>query len=232
MELTWRIDRDGSLGIRQYVESKKNPGTRLSVDEYYEWIFENSVPGLPEKAAPEDLTPLGFMRRYGAFEIKAKVGAIYEETVATRGARRHREDEYGRVFTRTAKPASPNVVPFPVLMAMRPAGAWLALRVGGEIKRGFPTPSGRLEFYSRTMADWGWHEFAIPTYIKSHVHPDNLDDRPNDSDFDFPLAGADSHAQRQRQVARRNRAHKSALDSSEPCRKPRRAHRRSAARRN
>src|SRR6185295_14830671 len=51
MELTWRIDRDGSLGIRQFVESKKNPGTRLSVDEYYEWIFDNSVPGLPEKAA-------------------------------------------------------------------------------------------------------------------------------------------------------------------------------------
>ena len=53
MELTWRVDPDGSLGIRQYVESKKNPGTRLSVDEYYEWIFDNSVPGLPEKAAAE-----------------------------------------------------------------------------------------------------------------------------------------------------------------------------------
>ena len=65
LELTWRIDRDGSLGIRQYAESKKNPGTRLSVDEYYEWIFDNSVPGLPEKAAAEGLTPLEFMRRYG-----------------------------------------------------------------------------------------------------------------------------------------------------------------------
>ena len=54
MELTWRIDPDGSLGIRQYVESKKKPGTRLGVDEYYEWIFDNSVPGLPEKAAAEE----------------------------------------------------------------------------------------------------------------------------------------------------------------------------------
>ena len=32
-----------------------------------------------------------------------------------------------------------------------------------------------MEFYSRTLADWGWPEFAIPTYIKSHVHPDNLE---------------------------------------------------------
>src|SRR6184192_1573031 len=70
MELTWRIDPDGRLGIRQFVESKKNPGTRLSVDEYYEWIFDNSVPGLPEKAAAEGLTPLEFMRRYGAVEVK------------------------------------------------------------------------------------------------------------------------------------------------------------------
>ncbi len=51
LELTWRIDPDGSLGIRQYAESKKNPGLRLSVDEYYEWIFDNSVPGLPDRAA-------------------------------------------------------------------------------------------------------------------------------------------------------------------------------------
>ncbi|MBV9209241.1 MAG: molybdopterin-dependent oxidoreductase, partial [Acidobacteria bacterium] len=45
MELTWRIDPDGSLGIRQYVESKERPGERLGVDEYYGYIFENSVPG-------------------------------------------------------------------------------------------------------------------------------------------------------------------------------------------
>ncbi|HEY3040176.1 MAG TPA: molybdopterin dinucleotide binding domain-containing protein, partial [Pyrinomonadaceae bacterium] len=50
------------------------------------------------------------------------------------------------------------------------------VKVGNEIKRGFPTPSGRLEFYSRTLADWGWPEFAIPNYIKSHVHPDNLEE--------------------------------------------------------
>src|SRR5258707_8527581 len=76
LELTWRIDPDGSLGIRQYAESKKNPGTRLGVDEYYEWIFENSVPGLPESAATENLTSLEFMRLFGAFDVKVMVGRI------------------------------------------------------------------------------------------------------------------------------------------------------------
>jgi len=40
---------------------------------------------------------------------------------------------------------------------------------------GFPTPSMKNEFYSHTMVDWGWSEYAIPTYIKSHIHTDKLD---------------------------------------------------------
>ena len=42
------------------------------------------------------------------------------------------------------------------------------------IRRGFPTPSGLLEFYSATLADWGWPEHALPGYIRSHVHPAEL----------------------------------------------------------
>jgi len=174
MELTWRIDPDGRLGIRQFVESKKNPGTRLSVDEYYEWMFDNSVPGLPEKAAAEGLTPLEFMRRYGAFEVKQKVGKIYEELVPESELEDIREDARGRVFTRAAKPASPNVVPVPSPDGDAEGRRLVGVKVDNEIKRGFPTPSGKLEFYSRTLADWGWPEFALPTYMKSHVHPDNL----------------------------------------------------------
>jgi anaerobic selenocysteine-containing dehydrogenase len=174
MELTWRIDPDGSLGIRQYVESKKNPGTRLSIDEYYEWIFDNSVPGLPEKAAAEGLTPLQFMRRYGAFEVSRKVGAIYDEPVNARELEDIREDAYGRVFTRAAKLPSPNVVPVPSPDGDDDGRRFAGVKIGNEIKRGFPTPSGRLEFYSRTLAEWGWSECAIPLYLQSHVHPENL----------------------------------------------------------
>jgi anaerobic selenocysteine-containing dehydrogenase len=175
LELTWRIDPDGDLGIRQYAESKKNPGTRLGVDEYYEWIFDNSVPGLPEKAAAEGLTPLEFMRRYGAFEVKQKVGAIYEEPVDAGELEDMRQDGLGRVFTRAPKPASPNVVPVPSPDGDADGRRFVGVRVDNEIKRGFPTPSGRLEFYSRTLSEWGWPELSIPTYIKSHVHPDNLE---------------------------------------------------------
>ena len=53
--------------------------------------------------------------------------------------------------------------------AARSGSRWTA-----TVRRGFPTPSGRLEFYSSTLADWGWPEHALPGYIKSHVHPDRL----------------------------------------------------------
>jgi anaerobic selenocysteine-containing dehydrogenase len=175
MELTWRIDRDGTLGIRQFVESKQTPGERLSVDEYYGWMFENSVPGLPERAAAENLTPLDYMRRNGAFEITRKTGAIYEQTVPAEELEDVREDAFGRVFTRTAKPASPNVVPVPSPDGDSEGRRLVGVKVEGEIKRGFPTPSGKLEFFSRTLTDWGWSEYAIPTYIRSHVHPENLE---------------------------------------------------------
>ncbi len=174
LELSWRIDPDGSLGIRQYVESKQRPGERLSVDEYYGYIFENSVPGLPERAASEGLTPLEFMRRYGAFEISRKVGAIYEEDVPPEELDETSEDRFGRVYTKAPKAASTNIVPLPSPdpdeEGRRPAG----VKVDDRILRGFPTPSGRLEFYSPTLARWGWHEWSTPVYIKSHIHPENL----------------------------------------------------------
>ena len=47
--------------------------------------------------------------------------------------------------------------------------------VDGRPAAGFPTPSRRLEFFSRTMKDWGWPEFSLPGYIRSHVHWKDLD---------------------------------------------------------
>jgi anaerobic selenocysteine-containing dehydrogenase len=174
IELSWRIDPDGSLGIRQYHESRAAPGTRLSVEEYYAWMFENSVPGLPEAAAGEGLSPLEYMRRYGAFEIATNVGERHEDMVGAEELADVRVAEYGRVYTNAPLPDSSNIVPVgspqPDGEGRRPVG----VSIDGVIRRGFPTPSGRLEFWSSTLANWGWPEQALPGYIRSHVHPSEL----------------------------------------------------------
>ena len=85
VEVSGRMDPDGSLGIRQWFESPNRPGELISQDEYWAWIFEHSVPGLPEAAAAEGLTPLQYMRRYGSFEVTRDNYLPYEKIVGDGG---------------------------------------------------------------------------------------------------------------------------------------------------
>ncbi len=175
IELSWYIDPDGSLGIRQFFESPQHPGEKLTVDEYYGYIFANSVPGLPARAAAEGLTPLAYMRRYGSFEVQKNIGPLHEHEVPQAECEDMRTDAIGRVFTRTPKPQTANLVPLPTPDGDADGRRLVGVQVEGKIRRGFPTPSGRLEFYSKTLKDWGWPEYALPTYIKSHIHPERLE---------------------------------------------------------
>ena len=132
IQLTWRMDPDGSLGIRKWYESKTNPGTPITVDEYYADIFENSVPGLPEAAEKAGTTPLGFMKKYGAFDVPYQ------------GQERYTAE--GEVELDDGTKAA-----------------------------GFHTKSGKLEFFSSTLSEWGFDDQAIPGYIKSQVNHGLLD---------------------------------------------------------
>jgi anaerobic selenocysteine-containing dehydrogenase len=153
IELSWRIDPDGALGIRRWFESPFRPGEKLTVHDYYRWIFENAVPGLPAAAAREDLTPLEYMSRYGAFLIEGEVHDLHKKPVLVpEGATKD-----------------------PLTGAVSSGGRTLGVEVGGAVVAGFPTPSRRLEIYSRTLDEWGWPEEALPGYIRSHIHRQALD---------------------------------------------------------
>jgi len=54
-------------------------------------------------------------------------------------------------------------------------GQNIGIMVDGEAVVGFPTPSRKQEFFSKTMEEWNWPEYTIPTYIKSHVHEEQMD---------------------------------------------------------
>ena len=176
IELSWRIDPDGKMGIRRFFESEKKPGTKLTVDEYYGYIFDNSVPGLPDQALEEGLTPLQYMRRYGCYEVERNVGPRHQQEVPEDELEDTVVDALGRVLTRAEKPASPNVVPLPTPAGDAEGRRPVGIDMDGTTVRGFPTPSGRLEFYSSTLATWGWPELALPGYIKSQIHPENLEE--------------------------------------------------------
>jgi len=155
IELSWRIDPDGSLGVRKYFESPYRPGQKLRVEEVYRWIFERSVPGLPDAAAREGLTPLAYMRKYGAFLVEDQVYRTHEQPLAARELDGARVDPVTKVVVRD--------------------GQAVGLEVDGVARLGFPTPSRKLEFFSRTLKEWKWPAEAVPSYIRSHVHWSKID---------------------------------------------------------
>ena len=95
------------------------------------------------------------MRKYGAFEVEKHVYKK-NETLLTEAQLGGSEVD-------------------PETKVIRKNGKEIGVMVDGKPMVGFPTPSRKNEIFSQTMVDWKWPEYATPTYIKSHIHLDELD---------------------------------------------------------
>ncbi len=158
IELSWRIDPDGSMGIRKHFESPYRKGEKITVDEYYQYIFER-VQGLPEAAKKDGFSgafaELDYMKKWGAFMVEEHGYKKNEKPLTTAQLEGTTVDKDTDVISKDGKP--------------------IGVMVNGKALTGFPTPSRKNEFYSQTMVDWDWPEYATPQYIKSHIHNDVLD---------------------------------------------------------
>ena len=103
----------------------------------------------PRPRKKEGLTPLQYMRKYGAFEITRDVYKQNEKPVAAADLAGSKVEANG-VVTREGKP--------------------VGVMVEDKAVVGYNTPSRKLELFSKTMADWKWPEFALPEYYRSHIH--------------------------------------------------------------
>ncbi len=175
IELSWRVDPDGALGIRQYFESKDEPGAearRRRVLPLHVRALGAGLAGARQGGEPRAARLHAPLRR---------VRSAQEDRCPPRGAgargrtrRRRRRPLRPRLRAqRTAADAQRRAAAVAAAGCRRPPAGRRA--IDGRIVRGFPTPSGKLEFWSRTLADWGWPEYALPGYVKSHVHPDNME---------------------------------------------------------
>lgn len=177
IELSWRIDPDGSMGIRKHFESPYRPGEKITILEYYQWIFENSVPGLPEAAAAEGLTPLAYMQRYAAFEITKDVYAqnrlpvdpevLTKATIVPEGENGENVSTHEAGVWVDQAPHTANHVPVAGPFKNASGKVRAGIMVNNRAVKGWPTPSGKLEFFSTTLRDWGWPEYAIPIYPRN-----------------------------------------------------------------
>ena len=166
-ELSWRIDPDGSLGIRKHFESPYRPGEKVTVDEYYRWVFENQVPGLPEKATAAGLTPLQYMRKFGAVSVGESLYRLDERPLTDQELEGAEPDDHGVVRRAVTLDDEPPLI--------GEAGSVGLVHDDGSVTFGYPTPSRRLEVYSSALRDWGWPEYTTPGYIESHVSRRRID---------------------------------------------------------
>ena len=91
------------------------------MSEYYQWMFENSVPGLPEAAAEEGISALEYMRKYGAFLVA--------------------ENIYSSHATELKETDVAEAAVDPVTKVVSKGGAAIGVEVDGKAHAGFPTPS-------------------------------------------------------------------------------------------
>ena len=229
MDLSWRVDPDGELGIREYFESpyhgaegagddssprsgdgetvardgEGSTGDReggddepvqMTVDEYYRYVFEQED-RLREVATEADLSPLGYMKRHGAFEASTNDYRLHEtpldpdileadDVFVDEYDTIHRVLDEAAVGTVDAETVDADSGDTEYRYETAPLGDLEAVEtevvgvlIDGEPRHGFPSPSGRQQFYSRTLAEWGWDDpqYTLPNYIRSHVHPENID---------------------------------------------------------
>ncbi|MDH3706882.1 MAG: molybdopterin-dependent oxidoreductase [Acidimicrobiia bacterium] len=176
IDLSWRIDPDGSLGIRQWFESPSDPSRPITVDEYYGAMFAEGVPGLAEAAAEVGETPLEYMRNRSAFAVPSDPYEPYEREVDPASLTGCVPDDEG-VHRRPGTPGawSGDLAELDGLTLDALGDGSPAVDIDGVAREGFPTPSKKLELYSTTLADWGWPEYATPTWIPSQVHWEDLD---------------------------------------------------------
>ena len=180
IDLSWAIDPDGEMGIRQWFESKKKPGTPIGIDEYYEIMFTENVPGLKEEAEAAGETPLEYMRNRGSYSIPGDQETPYERDVdpsVVEGCEKDESGVYRKPGTSGMWDGTPEGLADIKLAGLGDGSP--AIEIDGELKEGFVTPSKKLELYSTTLKEWGWPEYATPKWIPSHVHWEDLDMEPD-----------------------------------------------------
>jgi len=182
INLAFAIDPDGSLGIRKYWESKANPGKPVTIEEYYNAAF-SKLPRLVEVCKQLNTTPYEYMRDRGAWTEETNIYYVMERPLpydAEKGVYKYKGKEI---------PKSEVKVDEKLEIAYTEENGHkhvIGVYKDGKILQGFHTPSGHLEFYSKTLKEWKWPEYAIPIYprnkeerqkmihIVTHVHHDYM----------------------------------------------------------
>ena len=166
------VDPDGSLGVRKYWASKKDPSRAVSVPEYFDAAF-SLLPKLNETAKKlypnEEFPRYAYMRDHGAWTEKTNVYKPQEEELEFDGKYYHahghkyhksevKKDKYGVLWVKDGELEKS-----------------IGIEMDGKLYQGFHTLSRKLEFFSEWLAeDWKWPEYAVPIYPRNEKEQEKM----------------------------------------------------------
>ncbi len=166
------VDPDGSLGIRKYWASKKDPSRAVSVPEYFDAAL-SLIPKLNETAKklyPNEEYPVyAYIRDHGAWTEKTNVYKPQEEELEFDGTYYHahghkyhksevRKDAFGALWVKDGELEKS-----------------IGVEIDGKLYQGFHTLSKKLEFFSEWLAEeWKWPEYAVPVYPRNEQEHEKM----------------------------------------------------------
>lgn len=158
------IDPDGSLGVRKYWASKKDPSRAVTVPEYFDAAL-SSLPKLLETAKamyPSAEYPVyEYLRDHGAWTEKTDVYKPQEEELGFDGTNYTVE---GKKFPKSEVTKDK----FGTLWIEEDGHQHsIGIEINGKIHEGFHTKSKKLEFFAEWFAEWKWPEYAVPVYPRN-----------------------------------------------------------------
>jgi anaerobic selenocysteine-containing dehydrogenase len=165
------IDPDGSLGVRKYWASKKDPSRAVTVPEYFDAAM-SLLPKLSKKSKeiyPDEEFPVySYMRDHGAWTEESNIYKSQEKELKFKNGYYHahghkihkskvKKDKFGALWTE-----------------LDGRQKSIGVEVDGKLHHGFHTLSKKLELYSSWFADWKWPEYAIPIYPRNEGEYDKM----------------------------------------------------------
>ncbi|MFA6197039.1 MAG: molybdopterin-dependent oxidoreductase [Sulfurimonas sp.] len=163
------IDPTGKLGIKKMWESKKTPGTPVTISEWYDAAFGDNLPNLKAAALAdaryknEEFPVYSYMRDHGAWMEENKIYSPQERVIKEDG---ENYISHGHKFEK----AHVTINKRTGVMTAEHNGKKtnMGIETDGVKMEGFATPDKKLDFFCEWLADdWKWPEYAIPFYPRN-----------------------------------------------------------------
>ncbi|MFA6191610.1 MAG: molybdopterin-dependent oxidoreductase [Sulfurimonas sp.] len=163
------IDPTGKLGIKKMWESKKTPGTPVTIAEWYDAAFGDNLPNLKATALADsryknsEFPVYDYMRDHGAWMEENKIYSPQERVV--------KEDQENYIsHGHKYEKAHVTINKRTGVMTAEHDGKKtnMGIEIDGVKMEGFATPDKKLDFFCEWLADdWKWPEYAIPFYPRN-----------------------------------------------------------------